>query len=551
MSESVPLLSVEGLTVAYRHRGRVRPTVTDVSFTVPAGKAVALVGESGSGKTTIANTVLRLAAPTAVVRSGHIRFRGEALLTARDRRLRELRGNEIAYVPQDPANSLNPVRTIGSQLRETLRVTGAAEPKQIPERVTALLADVGIARPAEVARQYPHQLSGGMLQRVLIASAIAARPALLVADEPTSALDVTVQRRVLDLVDRLRAELGLGVLLITHDLAVARQRCEELVVLEQGRVREAGPTGTVLDDPRSDYTRRLAADVPALNPDRFAAATRVNSTVREQEPTRTVIELVDVTKVFRRPGAQGSLTALDAVNLTVAAGATHAIVGESGSGKTTIARLLLGLERPTSGRVLLDGKPLADDSDAAMRAVREQIQLVYQNPFVSLDPTYSAARAVAEPLLRHGIGTRSSRARRARELLHLVGLAEHTHDSLPARLSGGQRQRVAIARALALEPRVLVLDEPTSALDVTVQARILELIVDLQRELGSTYVLISHDLGVVRQITDTVTVLRHGVVVESGSAAAVLDAPADDYTRDLIDSVPGWSTAEGRVAVPA
>ncbi|MFC8528854.1 dipeptide ABC transporter ATP-binding protein [Nocardia sp. NPDC057227] len=541
-----PLLTVEGLTVGYRVRGQLRRTVDDVSFTVPDGAAVALVGESGSGKSTIANVLLRLAAPNAVVESGEVRYRGEPLLTLGARRLRALRGNEIAYVPQDPANSLNPVRTVGAQLAETLYATGTTD-EAPAARVVELLDAVGIPHPAEVARKYPHQLSGGMLQRAILASAIAAGPKLLVADEPTSALDVTVQRRVLDLIGRLRTDLGLGVLLITHDLALARERCDHLVVLEHGRVREAGVAGTVLTNPRSDYTRRLLADVPALNADKFRGG-GVTAAARQAsaDPAVPAIELDGVTKVFARPGGGSGFAALDNVALTVERGSTHAIVGESGSGKTTIARLVLGLDRPTSGRVLIDGTPLDPGDDRALRAARRTLQLVYQNPFVSLDPGYTAARAVAEPLLRHGIGTRASRAARARELLHLVGLADRTHDALPARLSGGQRQRVAIARALALEPEVLVLDEPTSALDVTVQARILELIVELQRELGSTYVLISHDLGVVRQIADHITVLRRGVVVESGPAARVFTDPADDYTRDLVESVPGWALAHER-----
>ncbi|WP_040800043.1 dipeptide ABC transporter ATP-binding protein [Nocardia higoensis] len=542
-----PLLTVAGLTVGYRVRGRVRPTVTDVSFTVPDGATLALVGESGSGKSTVAGTVLRLGAPNAVVESGTVRYRGESLLTLGGRRLRELRGNEIAYVPQDPANSLNPVRTIGSQLTETLRATGSTD-EALSARVVELLDAVGIPRPAEVARKYPHQLSGGMLQRAILASAIAAGPRLLVADEPTSALDVTVQRRVLDLIDRLRVDLGLGVLLITHDLALAKERCDHLVVLEHGRVREAGKASAVLHSPRSDYTRRLLADVPALNADKFGRPAS-DGPAGSAPPA---IALEGVTKVFARPGGRdgrtGGFLALDDVTLRVARGTTHAIVGESGSGKTTLARLILGLERPTSGRVLVDGEVLDPADPAALRRARRRIQLVYQNPSVALDPGYTAARAVAEPLLRHGIGTRATRARRARELLRLVGLPEHTYDALPVRLSGGQRQRVAIARALALEPEVLVLDEPTSALDVTVQARILELIVDLQRELGSTYVLISHDLGVVRQVADEVTVLRHGVVVESGRADAIFTDPADDYTRDLIESVPGWAYAGDHAA---
>ncbi|WP_261554225.1 dipeptide ABC transporter ATP-binding protein [Frankia tisae] len=575
------LLAVEDLTVGYRLRGQVRRTVSSVSFSVGPGSAVAVVGESGSGKTTVVNVLLRLAAPNAVVESGDVRYRGTSLLRARARTLRALRGNEIAYIPQDPANSLNPVRTIASQLTETLRVTGTDPGAGYPRRVAELLGGVGIAHPGEVARKYPHQLSGGMLQRVLIASAIAARPTLLVADEPTSALDVTVQRRVLDLIDELRDELGLSLLLITHDLALARERCDDLVVLERGRIQEMGPAAVVLSSPRSEYTRRLLADVPALNADKFGKLTWQAAPVgpasgpsdgggvagadgsagsagsagrtaagRVGPPT---VQLRGVTKVFQRPGAgaAGRLVALDNVDLAVGAGRTHAIVGESGSGKTTIARLILGLERPTAGEILLGGARLDHGDTAGLRAARRRLQLVYQNPFISLDPTYTAARSVAEPLLRHGIGTRASRAHRARELLRLVGLPEQTADALPARLSGGQRQRVAIARALALEPEILVLDEPTSALDVTVQAQILELLVDLQRKLGSTYILISHDLGVVRQLADEVTVLRHGAVVESGPAARVFAEPRDPYTRDLIESVPGWTRADSSDAIPA
>lgn len=539
MSETV--LSVSNLTVGYRTRGRVHSTVHDVSFEVPKGGALALVGESGSGKSTLANVVLRLAAPNAVIQAGDVRYGDESLLAAGSARLRALRGNEIAYVPQDPANSLNPVRTIESQLFETLDVTGSSSTDR-RATVVELLGEVGISRPAEVAKRYPHQLSGGMLQRVLIASAIAARPTLLIADEPTSALDVTVQRRVLDLLDNLRGELGSSLLLITHDLALARERCDNLVVLEGGRVRETGQASVVFENPQSDYTRNLLGDVPALNADKFGKLTG------DPRPTAdAAVQIVGVSKKFSGNG----VLALDSVDLTVARGTTHAIVGESGSGKTTLARLILGLDHPTSGEVLIDGAALDHSNQQSLREARRRLQLVYQNPFVSLDPTYTAIESVTEPLLRYRIGNKASRVARARELLNLVGLPEAAHGSLPKRLSGGQRQRVAIARALALEPEVLVLDEPTSALDVTVQAQILELIVKLQQELGSTYLLISHDLGVVRQIADDITVLRHGVVAESGSARAVFAAPSQDYTRDLIESVPGWAESGLREAVPA
>ncbi|WP_072803620.1 dipeptide ABC transporter ATP-binding protein [Rhodococcoides yunnanense] len=538
MSEIV--LDVDGLTVGYRTRGKVHRTVHEVSFAVPKGGAVALVGESGSGKSTLANVVLRLAAPNAVIEAGEVTYNGESLSTASTARLRALRGNDIAYVPQDPANSLNPVRTIESQLLETLAVTGSAHDGSAT--VVELLTEVGIPRPAEVATRYPHQLSGGMLQRVLIASAIAARPTLLIADEPTSALDVTVQRRVLDLLDHLRGELGSSLLLITHDLALAKERCDDLVVLEAGRVQETGSAAVVFENPTSDYTRSLLADVPALNADKFGKLTAA-----PVQQSGSAVRIVDVSKRF----ARGGVLALDGVNLNVGRGTTHAIVGESGSGKTTLARLILGLDHPTSGEVFIDGAQLDHSKPESLHDARRRLQLVYQNPFVSLDPTYTAAQSVAEPLLRYRIGTRASRAAKARELLTLVGLPAAAHDSLPKRLSGGQRQRVAIARALALEPEVLVLDEPTSALDVTVQAQILELLVALQHELGSTYLLISHDLGVVRQIADDITVLRHGIVVESGSARDVFAAPTQDYTRDLIESVPGWAESGARDTVPA
>ncbi|WP_084352308.1 dipeptide ABC transporter ATP-binding protein [Millisia brevis] len=543
------ILEVSDLTVGYRRFGRVRRTVHDVSFTVPTGSVVALVGESGSGKSTIANVVLNLAPPQAVVQSGTITYRGEDLLTAGSRRLRALRGNQIAYVPQDPANSLNPVRTIGNQLIETLRVTGTGPAEGHRDRVVELLTQVGIQRPADVTRRYPHQLSGGMLQRVLIASAISAGPALLVADEPTSALDVTVQRRVLDLIEDLRDELQLSLLLITHDLALARERTDHLVVLEQGSVREHGTTGAVLSAPTSSYTRRLLSDVPALNADKFGKLHRPVAEESAAQPAvgRPAVQLRAVTKLFERPETAEPLVALDRVDVTVTTGSTHAIVGESGSGKTTIARLILGLDAPTEGEVLVAGTPIEFGDPAALRHRRKTLQLVYQNPFVSLDPTYTALDSVIEPLKRHGLGSRAERTARARELLHLVGLSPHTHDALPKRLSGGQRQRVAIARALALRPDVLILDEPTSALDVSVQAQILELLIDLQAEFASTYVLISHDLGVVRQVADDVTVLRHGVVVESGPAARIFTDPADAYTRDLIESVPGWERSTAAV----
>lgn len=533
------LLSVQGLSTGYRVRGRIRPTLTGVSFAIPRGEIVALVGESGSGKSTLANVVLRLAPPNTVIEAGAIHYDGDSLLQATPQRLAELRGNEIAFIPQDPANSLNPVRSIRSQLAETLRTTKTEIDGDPSAHIETLLDRVGIPQPRQVANKYPHELSGGQLQRVLIASALSAGPKLLVADEPTSALDVTVQRRVLDLIVGFRQDLGLSVLLITHDLALAQERADRIVVLERGRVQDAGETRAVLAAPSSEYTRRLLSDVPSLNADRFGRISAPREPASTGGGAPPAVRLQALRKVFHRHDQQ--IVALDNVDVTVHRGTTHAVVGESGSGKTTIARLILGLETTTSGSILFGTSRLDAADERQLDQLRTRVQLVYQNPFSSLDPKHTAIQAVIEPLHRHRIGARAHRAERGRELLGLVGLAAATHNAQPRRLSGGQRQRVAIARALALEPEILVLDEPTSALDVTVQAQILELLVDLQRQLGTTYILISHDLGVVRQLADEITVLRHGIVVERGTAQAIFERPSDPYTKELIEAVPGWT----------
>jgi peptide/nickel transport system ATP-binding protein len=376
-----------------------------------------------------------------------------------------------------------------------------------------------------------HQLSGGMLQRVLIGLAVLPRPALLVADEPTSALDVTVQKRILDLLSRLGHELDISLLFITHDLAIAAERADSLIVLKDGVVQEAGRTATVFSSPASDYARRLHADVPALNPGRYRH-------LRPDPPAGgpPKIEVSGVTKTFTMEGK--ALTAVDDVSFTVAAGTTHALVGESGSGKTTAIRLLLGLEQPDRGSITVAGEEVTGRSHASLRSIRRHLQLGYQNPFTSLDPTWRVGRLVREPLDRYGIGTRHERASRVREALDFVGLGSELLSRKPSALSGGQRQRVAIARSLVLRPDVIVLDEPTSALDVTVQAGIVEVLLTLQAELKLTYVFVSHDLALVRQLADTVSVMHRGRIVESGTVAAVFDDPRQPYTRELLESIP-------------
>ncbi|MDT9595010.1 ABC transporter ATP-binding protein [Nocardioides zeae] len=536
-----PLLAVDGLSVAYRGH----EVVHDVAFELGRGESLALIGESGSGKSTVARSVLRLL-PEEGRATGRVRFAGQEVLGVPERQFRRLRGREIGFVPQDPASSLNPVRTIGAQAKEATRLLDLDSTRARRDAVLEVLAQVGLDDPERVHASYPHQLSGGMLQRVLIGLAVLPRPALLVADEPTSALDVTIQKRILDLLTRLRSELDISLLLITHDLAVAAERADRLLVLKDGRVQESGPTAEVFAAPSSAYTRRLHADVPALHPERYADLRAVGEqrrTAAADEPGR--IEVAGVSRTFG--SGDGAVHAVDDVSFSVPAGTTHALVGESGSGKTTTIRLLLGLERPDAGTIRVAGRDLDASTPAELREARRHLQLVYQNPFTSLDPRWKVERLVREPLDRYAVGSRTERRERAREALASVGLAEHLVERRPAALSGGQRQRVAIARALVLHPEVIVLDEPTSALDVSVQADIVELLLRLQADRGLTYVFVSHDLALVRQLAHTVSVMRRGRVVESGTVADVFERPEQDYTRALLASIPvPRGTAERR-----
>jgi len=527
-----PLLRVHDLSVAY---GRT-PVVHDVSFSIPAGGSLALIGESGSGKSTIARSVLRLL-PRATGRArGRVEFGGDELLGLSEARFRPFRGRRIGFVPQDPSHALNPVRTVGSQAHEAAALAGITDAGARREAILEVFARVGLPDPGRVYGSYPHQLSGGMLQRVLIGLAVLPRPELLVADEPTSALDVTIQKRILDLLGELRDELGIGLLLITHDLAIAAERTDEIVVLKDGRVQEAGRTREVFTAPTSPYTVQLQADAPALNPDRYRHADGRGVDAWTTDTTATRIEVRDVSKSFVVDGT--SRAAVSGVSFRVPPGTTHALVGESGSGKTTTVRLLLGLETPDAGEILVDGKSATGRTEEELRGIRRHLQLVYQNPFTSLDPTWSVGRIVREPLDRYRVGTRAERSAKVAAALDAVGLPPHLGRRRPDALSGGQRQRVAIARALVLEPDVVVLDEPTSALDVTVQAGVFDVLRRLQRERGLTYLFVSHDLALVRQIADTVSVLKDGRVVEAGRVADVLSHPREEYTRALVDAIP-------------
>lgn len=530
---SAPLLSVRDLAVSYSGDLEA-PTVSGVSFDVPAGTTVALVGESGSGKSTVVNAILNLLENRVAV-GGSVEFGGRNVLRLREREFRRIRGRRIGFVPQDPTASLDPVRRIDRQIFEAYRASGLPEYSRSSDRdaqAAELLRSVGIVDPERALHSYPHQLSGGQLQRVLIGIAISQKPELIVADEPTSALDVTIQKTILDLIDRLKSEHGLSVLLITHDLSLAAERSDSVVVLNRGRIEETGSSVDVLRDPHSAYARALIDDIPSIEPDRFAAA-KAGRSVPGPEPALVV---TDVRKTFHN--GRHHTEALKGVSFEISEGRTHALVGESGSGKSTLARIVLRLEEPDTGHVLVAGQDVSHLGKREIKNARRNLQLVYQNPFHSLDPTYSVDRLVAEPLVRYKDGTRKQRREQAIRVLALVGLDETYLGRRITKLSGGQRQRVAIARALSLSPKILILDEPTSALDVTVQAQILEVLVDLQVKLGLSYLFISHDLSVVRQLADTVTVLRHGVVQEHGETADVFGDPRTDYTARLVESIP-------------
>ncbi|WP_457090820.1 dipeptide ABC transporter ATP-binding protein [Microvirga sp. P5_D2] len=530
----VPVLEIGNLTVAYRGKDSLQRVVHNVSLQVKPGEVVALVGESGSGKTTTAQAVIGLLADNGQLESGAIRLNGTDIAGWSQKRLDAIRGSKISLIPQDPTSSLNPVKTIGSQVAEVLEIHRYGSKSEIDARVIELLARVGLSQPELRAKQYPHELSGGMRQRVLIAIAIALKPALIIADEPTSALDVTVQKRILDLIDELRREYGTAVLLVTHDLGVAADRANHIVVLKGGRIQEQGPTEEVLSNPRSEYTQKLLADAPSLGKVRHTSRAKARHGV---EPDHAIV-LENLVQDFTIGGRE-TFRAVDRVSFAVQRGSTHAIVGESGSGKTTTARSAVGFNKPTSGRILIDGVDVTTLRGEALRQFRRKVQLVYQNPFASLDPLQTIFRIVEEPLLNFDPIPREDRARKVEAILDRVGLPPSAQTRKARALSGGQRQRVAIARALVLDPQVLVLDEAVSALDVTVQAQILALLDELQQALGLTYLFISHDLAVVRQISDTVSVLHNGQQVDHGNIEDVFLRPTSAYTRELIGAIPG------------
>ena len=553
-----PLLEIRDLDVGFTSDGNQIPAVRGVNLTVYPGQTVAIVGESGSGKSTTAHAIIDLLPGTGKVTGGSILFDGKDLTAASEKEIVAIRGNGIGLVPQDPMSNLNPVWKIGFQIRETLVANGIATGDAARKRSVELLAEAGMSDAERRVNQYPHEFSGGMRQRALIAIGLSCRPKLLIADEPTSALDVTVQRQILGHLEQLTTELGTAVLLITHDLGLAAERAEHLVVMYRGKVVESGPALQILRDPQHAYTKKLVNSAPSLAASRMSSS-RQRTEVRTRavevaekvsdDLSDSVLEVRNLSKAFKirgkRPWQSADFVAVDDVSFTVGRGTTTAIVGESGSGKSTIAQMVLGLLEPTSGTVAFDGKDVAKLDSKGAFAFRRRVQPIFQNPYGSLDPMYSIFRTIEEPLRVHKIGTAAEREAVVRDLLDKVSLPTTVLRRYPNELSGGQRQRVAIARALALSPEMVVCDEAVSALDVLVQAQILTLLNDLQAELGLTYLFITHDLAVVRQIADNVLVMREGKVVEAATTDEVFASPREEYTRALLEAIPGRELLTG------
>lgn len=535
-AETTRLLEITGLNVTYRSCATTFQAVRNLDLSVGRGEFIAIVGQSGSGKSTTAHSIIDLL-PSGTSRAATaLRFNGHDLLRRSEREMQKIRGKAIGFVPQDPTVSLDPVKTIGSQIVEALAVHGVASGTVAADRALSLLDEVGIDRPQQRFAQYPHEISGGMRQRVLIAIALSCEPSLIIADEPTSGLDVTVQRKVLDRIEKLTRERHTAMLFITHDLGIAADRADRIVVMNEGRIVEQGSARDITHAPRENYTRALLADIPPRP--RPSAAPSSVSPAQAETP---LLEAKALHKQFASSWFRKSsgIKAVDDVSFVVEKGRTLALVGESGSGKTTTARILAGLTRPTSGEILLDGQPVRTASARLKPDYHRDIQFVYQNPFSSLDPRWKVADIIRDPLKVNGIGDPVSQRRRVAELAEAVSLPLNLLQRRAEELSGGQLQRVAIARALSLRPRILVLDEPTSALDVTVQARILSLLQEVQREYGLSYLFVTHDLAVVNAIADRIVVMQSGKVIESGAKLDVLCNPQSAYTKELVAAIPG------------
>jgi peptide/nickel transport system ATP-binding protein len=540
------VLHVRGLSVSFPGPAGPVLAASGVDLDVRPGELHALLGESGSGKTVTARAVMGVVDPAASVQARELRLAGEDLLALDDARRRALRGERMSMVLQDALSSLNPVLTVGDQLGEVLRVHRGWSRARAGERAAELLDLVGIAQPRQRLKDYPHQFSGGMRQRILIAMAVSLEPQLLIADEPTTALDVTVQAQILRLLHDLRQEFDMGVLLITHDIGVVTEVADRVTVMRHGLVVESGDADQVLTSPQAPYSQELLGSVPVPRPARVLAPSGSGR-------PEVVLSATGMARTFSSGPRWNRRTvrAVDDVSLVLHRGETLGVVGESGSGKSTLARMVVGLESADAGSVVYGGADVTRRRGRRPGAQRG-IQMVFQDPYSSLDPRMRVRDVVAEPLVTARSGDPASRRDRVAELLDLVGLPAAAMDRFPHQFSGGQRQRIGIARSLALDPQVLVCDEPVSALDVTIQAQVTDLLVELQERLGVAVLFISHDLSVVRNLAHRVLVMHHGEVVETGPVQQVFEAPREDYTRRLLASIPpATRTERGRLVALA
>ncbi|EFG47857.1 putative phosphonate C-P lyase system protein PhnK [Brevibacterium mcbrellneri ATCC 49030] len=538
--ETPNLLTIQDLEVSFTTmHGKVQ-AVEGASMELPAGGTLAIVGESGSGKSTTAMATIGLLPGSGKVTAGSIVFDGQELVGLAEPKMRSIRGRQIGLVPQDPMSNLNPVSRIGTQISETLLTHKLATKQTVQEQVVEVMAQAGIPEPERRAKQFPHELSGGLRQRALIAIALACKPKLLIADEPTSALDVTVQQVILDQIDSMTAELGTSVLLITHDLGLAAERAQNLVVMHRGKVVEFGSSRQLLEDPQHPYTQSLVKAAPSVAAARLLTQehTTGETGAEAKEEEKPLVEISGLTKVYPIRG-QDDFYAAKNVSLEIPRGKAVSIVGESGSGKTTTARMLLKLIEPTEGSITFEGKDVLALKGKDLKDFRQRVQAVFQDPYSSLNPMFTVGKIIEEPLAAYKRGNAAERRKRVLELMEQVALPQHFYRRYPAELSGGQRQRISIARALALNPDLIVCDEPVSALDVLVQDQILNLLKNLQEELGLSYLFISHDLAVVRLISDYVCVMKDGELVEASTSEEVFTNPRHPYTRKLLASIPG------------